>query len=229
MLLQTWSEVLTASFQNLWTGVVAFLPNIIVSIVIFVVGWVVGVVLGKWVAQIVRSLRVDKALQSLGIDEIISRAGYRLDSGAFLGALVRWFVIIVFLVAAVDVLGLNQVNVFLQQVVLGYLPNVIVAAFILLIAAVISDPLRRVVEGSAKAASVPSAEFLGAVVRWAIWIFAILAALTQLGVAGPFMQTVFTGFIAMIALAGGLAFGLGGKEVAARYLERLRSEMARKD
>lgn len=228
MLLRTWSEVLTASFQNLWEGVVAFLPNIVVSIVIFVVGWVVGVVLGKWVAQIVRSLRVDKALSSLGIDEIVSRAGYRLDSGAFLGALVRWFVIIVFLVAAVDVLGLSQVNVFLQQVVLGYLPNVIVAAFILLIAAVISDPLRGVVEGSAKAASVPSAEFLGAVVRWSIWLFAILAALTQLGVAGPFMQTVFTGFVAMIALAGGLAFGLGGKEVAARYLEKLRSEMSRR-
>lgn len=228
MLLRTWSDVLTDSFQNLGEGVVAFLPNIVVSIVIFIVGWVVGVVLGKWVSQIVRSLRVDKALASLGIDEIISRAGYRLDSGAFLGALVRWFVIVVFLVAAVDVLGLNQVNVFLQEVVLGYLPNVIVAAFILLIAAVISDPLRNVVEGSAKAASVPSAEFLGAVVKWAIWLFALLAALTQLGVAGPFMQTVFTGFVAMIALAGGLAFGLGGKEVAARYLERLRSEMSKR-
>lgn len=75
MLLQTWSEVLTASFQSLWSGVVAFVPNIIVSVIIFVVGWVVGVVLGKWVMQLISALKVDKALASLGIDEIVSKAG----------------------------------------------------------------------------------------------------------------------------------------------------------
>ncbi len=227
MLLQTWSEVLTASFQNLWVGVVGFVPNLVVSIIIFVVGWVVGVVLGKWVSQVIRALKVDRALNSLGIDELVSKAGFRLDSGAFIGALVRWFVIIVFLVAALDVLELSQVNVFLQQVVLGYLPNVIVAAFILLIAGVIAEPLKKVVAGSARAAEVPSAALMGGVVYWAIWVFAFLAALSQLGIAGTFFQTLFTGIIAMIALAGGLAFGLGGKEVAARYLEKLRSDISR--
>ncbi len=227
MLLQTWSQVLTYSFQNLWAGVLAFVPNLVVSLVIFVVGWVVGVVLGGWVAQAIRALRVDRALRSLGVDDVVTRAGFRLDSGAFIGALVRWFVIVVFLVAALDVLGLSQVNVFLQQVVLGYIPNVIVAAFILLIAAVVADPLQKVVTGSAKAADVASAELLGGVTRWSIWIFAFLAALNQLGIAGAFFQTLFTGIIAMIALAGGLAFGLGGKEAAARYLERLRSDISR--
>lgn len=227
MLLQTWSEVLTASFQNLWSGVVAFVPNIIVSVIIFVVGWVVGVVLGKWVGQLIHSLRVDKALTSLGIDEVVSKAGFRLDSGAFIGALVRWFVILVFLVAALDVLGLSQVNIFLQQVVLGYLPNVIVAALILLVAGVIADPVQKVVTGSVKAAGVKSAELFGGVARWAIWIFAILTALTQLGVAGAFLQTLFTGVIAMLALAGGLAFGLGGKESASRYLDKLRSDISK--
>ncbi|OHA57880.1 MAG: hypothetical protein A2114_02075 [Candidatus Vogelbacteria bacterium GWA1_51_14] len=227
MLLQTWSEVLTASFQNLWVGVVGFVPNLVVSIIIFIVGWVVGVVLGKWVAQVIHALKVDKALNSLGIDELVSKAGFRLDSGAFIGALVRWFVIIVFLVAALDVLQLTQVNIFLQQVVLGYLPNVIVAAFILLIAAVIAEPLKKVVSGSARAAEVASSALLGGVAYWAIWVFAFLAALNQLGIAGAFFQTLFTGIIAMIALAGGLAFGLGGKEAAARYLDKLRSDISR--
>ncbi len=227
MLLQTWSEVLTASFQNLWGGVVAFVPNIIVSVIIFVVGWVVGVVLGKWVSQIVRSLRVDKALASLGIDEVVSKAGYHLDSGEFLGALIRWFVIIVFLVAALDVLGLAQVNIFLQQVVLGYLPNVIIAALILLVAAVLAEPVKRVITGSARAAEVGSAELFGGVARWALWIFAIIAALSQLGVAGPFLQTLFTGVVAALALAAGLAFGLGGKEAAARFLGKLHSDISR--
>lgn len=227
MLLQTWSEVLTASFQNLWAGVVAFVPNIIVSVVIFVVGWVVGVVLGKWVGQLIHSLKVDKALASLGIDDIVSRAGFRLDSGAFVGALIRWFVILVFLVAALDVLGLSQVNIFLQQVVLGYLPNVIVAALILLVAGVLAEPVQKVVTGSAKAADIGSAELFGGVARWAIWIFALITALNQLGIAGPFLQTLFTGVVAMLALAGGLAFGLGGKEAASRYIEKLRSDISR--
>ncbi len=227
MLLQTWSQVLTYSFQNLWAGVVAFVPNLIVSLIIFVVGWVVGVVLGRWVGQIIHALKVDKALHSLGIDDLVARAGFRLDSGAFIGALIQWFVIVVFLVAALDVLGLSQVNLFLQQVVLGYIPNVIVAAFILLIAAVVSEPLKKVVTGSARAADLPSAELLGGVTLWAIWIFAFFAALNQLGIAGAFFQTLFTGIIAMIALAGGLAFGLGGKESAARYLDKLRGDISK--
>lgn len=205
----------------------AFVPNIIVSVIIFVVGWVVGVVLGKWVMQLISALKVDKALASLGIDEIVSKAGYRLDSGAFVGALARWFIIIVFLVAALDVLGLSQVNIFLQQVVLGYLPNVIVAALILVVAGVLSEPVQKIVTGSVKAAGVRSAELAGGVARWAIWVFALLAALNQLGVAGPFLQTLFTGVVAMLALAAGLAFGLGGKESAARYLEKLRGDISR--
>lgn len=227
MVLQTWSQVLTLSFQNLWAGVLAFVPNLVVSVIIFVVGWVVGVVLGSWVSQAIHALRVDRALRSLGVDDIVNRAGFRLDSGAFIGALIRWFVIIVFLVAALDVLGLSQVNVFLQQVVLGYIPNVIVAAFILLIAAVVADPLQKVVTGSAKAADVASAELLGGITRWSIWIFAFFAALNQLGIAGAFFQTLFTGIVAMLALAGGLAFGLGGKEAAARFVEKLRGDISK--
>ncbi|PIR70663.1 MAG: hypothetical protein COU46_00290 [Candidatus Niyogibacteria bacterium CG10_big_fil_rev_8_21_14_0_10_42_19] len=226
MILQTWGEVLVASFQQLWSGVVMIIPKIVVAIIIFLVGWLVAVSLGRVVAQIIRALKVDRALQSLGVEEPLSRAGFRLDSGAFMGALVKWFFIIVFLVASVDVLGLSQVNSFLSDVVLLYLPNVIVAAMILLVAAVLSDVVYRVVEGSAKAAHLPSASLLGGVTKWAIWVFAILAALFQLGIAGPFIQTFFTGFIAALSIATGLAFGLGGKDAAAKFIERLRSDIS---
>ncbi|MCR4306347.1 MAG: hypothetical protein NUV42_00080, partial [Candidatus Yonathbacteria bacterium] len=136
MLLQTWSEILTQSFQDLWIGIIAFVPNLVVALVIFILGWVVGSVLGRLVAQLITALRVDRALESAGAGDVLAKAGFRLNSGAFIGGLVRWFFIIAFLVAAFDVLGLSQVNIFLQQVVLGYLPNVIVAALILLVAAV---------------------------------------------------------------------------------------------
>ena len=139
----------------------------------------------------------------------------------------KWFVVVVFLVAALDVLGLQQVNTFLQGVVLLYIPKVIVAVLFLIIAAIVADVVRKIVIGSARAAGVSSANFAGTVAKWSIWIFAIIAALTQLGVAGGLIQTFFTGVVIAIALAFGLAFGLGGKEAAARSIEKIRSEISR--
>lgn len=225
MLLDTWRQVLTSSFQNLWFGFIDFVPRLFVAVIIFVLGWLAGSVLGRWVAQIIRALRVDQALQGLGVETILTRAGFRLDSGGFLGALVKWFLIVVFLVASLDVLGLSQVNSFLNGIVTGFLPNVIVAALILLVAAILAEVLQRVVVGAVKAAGLPSAGLLGGITRWSVWVFALIAALFQLGVAVTLLQTLFTGLVAMLALAGGLAFGLGGRDVAARYLDKLRGDI----
>ena len=161
------------------------------------------------------------------MDDVMSRAGFTLDSGSFLGGLVKWFVIVLFLVASLEVLGLTQVNIFLQQVVLLYLPQVIVAVLILLVAAVVAEVVQSVVTGAAKAAGMSSARFLGTVSRWAIWVFAALAALGQLGVATPFVQTLFTGIVVALSLAFGLSFGLGGQDAAARFVDRLRNDISK--
>lgn len=225
MLLQTWGYILTRSFQELWIGIVGFVPNIFVAIVIFVVGWIVGVLLGRVVAHAIDALKLDNALKSANVDELLARAGFRLDSGLFIGALVKWFVIIVFLVATLDVLKLTQVNAFLQNVVLAYLPQVIAAALILLIAAVIAQALRKVVIGAAKAANIEAAGLLGGLAKWAVWVFGILIALSQLGIADFFARTLFTGVVVALAIALGLAFGLGGQEAAARMLEKMRKDL----
>ena len=225
MVFTTWADVLSQSFQNLSFGLVAFIPNLIVAIIIFIVGWLVGVGLGRVVTQIIDALRIDSVLRSTGLERVLSRAGFELSSGKFLGFLVKWFFIIVFLVASLDVLHLTIVNLFLSDVVLGYLPQVIVAVLILLVAAVIAEAAERVVVGSAKAAALHSAGFLGKVARYSIWIFAILAALAQLNVATAFVQTFFTGVVIAVSLAIGLAFGLGGQASAAKYLEHLQSEI----
>src|SRR3989338_4026657 len=184
MLVQTWWDVLVVSFQNLWSGVVGFVPRLIVAIIVFVIGWVIAMALGKVIAQIIRAAKVDKALQSIGLEEPLSRAGMRLDAGAFIGGLVKWFFIIVFLAATVEVLGLTQVTDFLKDDVLSYLPHVFVAALILVVAALIADAVAKLVTGSAKAANLPSSGFLGGVCKWAIWVFAILAAMAELRIAG---------------------------------------------
>lgn len=224
MFLTRWADVLNLSFQNLFYGLVEYLPNLLIAVIIFVLGWIIGAGLGRVVAQVVNSLRVDQALRAAGVERVLERAGFSLNSGAFLGMLVKWFFILVFLVASLEVLGLTQVTMFLTAVVLGYLPRVIVAVLILLVAAVIAEAAQRLVAGSARAANLRSANFLGSITRWAIWIFAVLAALDQLGVT-PFVQTLFTGVVVALALAFGLSFGLGGQQAAARFIDRMQNEM----
>lgn len=228
MIITTWGDALTASFRDLWMGVVAYVPNFIIAIIIFVLGWIVGMIVGRGVEQIFKSIRVDEALKKTGADEVMHRGGLSLNSGAFVGGLVKWFIILVFLIASFDVLGLTQVNEFLQGVVLSYLPKVIVSVLVLLVAGVLGDTMQRVVTASARAAGVRSAGMLGVVTRWVIWVFAFLVALSNLGIATPFFQTLFTGFVIALALAIGLSFGLGGQEAAADFIRKVRSETSGK-
>ncbi|MCB9805975.1 hypothetical protein H6775_02320 [Candidatus Nomurabacteria bacterium] len=221
-----WIEVLNESFQSVLAGVVSVLPNLIIAIVIVIIGWIVGAALSKVIEQILKSIKLDKALSTAGLHSLVEKSGFSLNSGKFIGELVKWFVIVVFLVAAFDVLGLSQVNDFLRGVVIGYLPQVIAAVLILLIAVVVAEAMRKVVSASAKAAGLMSANFLGSVTKWAIWIFAVLAALFQLGIAATFIQTLFTGAVVALALALGLAFGLGGKDAARDYVAKLRDEIS---
>ena len=229
MYFQTWEQVLTLSFQNLWVGVVNFVPNLIIALVILIIGWLVGALFGRAIWQVFRSLKIDEALRRAGLEGFLRRGGITLDSGAFIGGLVKWFIIVVFLVASFDVLGLTEVNLFLQQVVIAYLPRVIVAALVLLVAGVIGDIVERVVVTAGRTAQVHSAHFAGSIAKWAVWVFAILVALSQLGIAAAFSQTLFTGVVIAISLALGLSFGLGGQEAAARFIERLRGDMSGKN
>lgn len=226
MVLQTWGDVLTASFQDLWRAVLVFVPNLVIAIIILILGWAIGALIGRIVAQVIRSIKLDAALESAGIGALLKRGNISLNSGEFVGGLVKWFIIVVFLVAAFDVLNLTQVNVFLQQVVLLYLPQVIVAVLILLVGGVVGDFMAKVVNASAKTANVGSANFLGTVTRWSIWVFAILIALSQLGIATAFIQTLFTGFVIALALGLGLSFGLGGQDAAKDVIEKMRKDLS---
>lgn len=222
--LNSLAEGLRESFYDIGAGVVQFIPKLLIALVIFIVGWAIGSLLGQVVSQIVKSLKIDNLLKGAKVDDVLKRAGFNLDSGRFLGDLIEWFVVIVFLVASLDVLGLTQVTTFLNEVVL-YLPQVIVAVLILLVAVLIASAMQRIVVGGAMAAGVKSANFLGSVTKWAIWIFAVLMALFQLNIGGPLIQTLFTGFVVALSLAFGLSFGLGGQQAAAGFIEKIREEI----
>jgi len=221
----TWGDSFTMALQNLWVSFAQFVPGFLFAIIVFILGWVVGSIIGKAVAQVIGALKVDKALESAGVGSVMEKAGLKLNVGGFIGAVVKWFIIIVFLVASLDILHLSAVTEFLRMDVLGYLPHVIIAALVLVIAAVLADIVSKVVTASAMAAGLRSANFFGSLAHYAIWIFGFIFALDQLGIAQPYMQTLFAGLVAMLALAGGLAFGLGGKDAASRTIEKLKEHV----
>lgn len=220
MFVENWGTVFTQSLQGIWYGVASFVPTLIIAIIIFAIGWVLAALIEKIVEGIFKTIKVDAALKSAGFEDVVKRAGYSLNSGRFIGSLVKWFVIVVFLIASFDILGLSQVNSFLKDVVLSYLPQVIVSVLVLMVAVVIAEAMQKVVVGSAKAAHVKSAHLLGVITKWAIWIFAILTALFHLGIAPSLIQTLFMGVVVAIALALGLAFGLGGRDAAQKIVEK---------
>ena len=219
----TWGDVFNASLQDLWWGFIQFAPKLIIAIIFFVVGWVLGTIIARALEQVFTALKIDNLLKSIGVETFFRKAGMNLNSGYFVGQLVKWFVIIVFLIPSLDLVGLNSIRDFLQNDVLGFLPRVVVAALILIISTIVAEGLSKAAVASAKTMSLTSANMLGAVAKYAVWIFAIIIALGKLGL-GDYMSILFSGIIAMLALAGALAFGLGAKEAAGRFIERLSEE-----
>ncbi len=219
MFINNWGDVFSRSLQGVWYGVASFVPNLVIALIIFAIGWVLAALVEKLVEAVFKSLKVDAALKSAGLEDVVKRAGHNLNSGLFVGALVKWFVIVVFLIASFDVLGLTQVNGFLSDVV-GYLPSVIIAVLILMVAVIIANAMQKIVVASSRAAHVVHAELLGRVTKWAIWIFAVLTALITLGIAPALIQMILTAIFAGAALAIGLAFGLGGKDAAQKIVEK---------
>ncbi len=222
---QTWGEAITLSLLGLWERFVNFLPSLVGAILVFVAGWIVAVALGKVVEHIVKMIKIDDVVEKAGTKARFKKAGVELNIAKFFGGLVKWFLVLVFLMAATDILKLGQVTSFLNSIVL-YLPNVVVAAVILAVAFLVGNFVFAVVRGSTKVAGIVSATLLATVAKWAIVVFGFLAALIQLGIASSLINTLFIGLVAMLALAGGLAFGLGGKDEAAAILKKIRQEIS---
>lgn len=222
---ETWGEAITVSLLGMSQKLLSFFPTLLGAVLVFLAGWIIASSLGKLAERIMKAARVDRAIEKLGFGKGFSGSGISSGISALVGGLVKWFLILVFLMAATDILDLVQVTNFLNSIIV-YMPNVIVAIVILAFVFLLGNFVYQVVRRSTRAAGVTSATLLAAVSKWAIIIFGIFAALIQLGVASSLVNTIFIGFIAMVSLAGGLAFGLGGKEEAQLILRRLHEEIA---
>ena len=213
--------VLEMSFYSLWNDVLAYLPSVLIAFLVLIVGWIIAGSLKVVIESIFAKLKVNDALDNAGVDTLAQKAGYKLKAGVFVGTLVKWFVILVFFVAALEILNLDQVTIFFRDVVLGYLQKVIVSVLILLVSTIVANVASASVVAGARAAEIKTAELLGTVTRYSILVFAVLAVLSQLNIAAELVNTLFMGIVFAGSLAIGLAFGLGGKEAASKYIAEM--------
>ncbi len=222
---QNWSGTVVSSFQQVWGSIASFVPALIVAIVVLIIGWIIAVAIGSLVAQVIRALKVDKLVEKTELKRALEKSKIHLDSGALLGSLVKWIIILGFLMASTEILSLPQITGYIGQV-LGYLLNVVVAAIILGIGVALANFAQKFVKASLELAKLSSASLIATMAKWAILIFAFLAALSQLQIATYFINTLFMGIIAFLAIAGGLAFGIGGQDTARDFLHNLKREVS---
>ena len=222
----TWGDVFNVSLQSLWWGFIQFTPKLVLAIVFFIVGWVLGSLIAKAFEHVFSALKIDGLFRSVGADDFFRKAGMNLNSGYFVGQVIKWFVIIIFLLPSLNLIGLDYIASFLKDDVLGFLPRVVAAVLVLIIATMVADFLSKTVMAGSRAMNLKSTNMLGSLVKYTIWVFAFIIALGQLGVAEGYMNTLFAGIVGMLALAGALAFGLGGKDAAERLLTKIGEEIS---
>lgn len=229
MLVAQQGQVVLSALEAFWFGVASILPGVILAIIIFIIGVIIAGLIGQAVAHVINLTKVNHVLDKTALKEFVNKAGFHLNIGGFIGWLVKWFFIIAFLVASLNILGLSEVNLFLQQVVLFYIPRIIVAVLIVVVGSIVAQVAQKAVVGSAKVANVSTANFAGSIAHWAIWIVTILFALNQLGIGAELIQTLWIGIVAAFALGLGLAFGLGGRDHASRVLDKVSSMVAHRN
>jgi len=224
MVLQLWTEVLAGSLINLWNALLSFVPSLIGAGLVFLLGLLVATGLGALVTRVVSALKLDNLIVKAGAEKFFKRAGVKLDLGVFFGRIAYWFIVIAFVLAASDILKFSALSEFLRSVLL-YIPQVVVAALIMLAAVVVGNFSRNLVKASVLGVKMHAANFLGTLTWWSVIVFGLLAALSQLGIAVTIINTLVTGLVVMVALAGGIAFGLGGKDYASHLIKRFREQV----
>ena len=216
--LSEWGAALVASFTTALSLFLGAIPRIIGFAVILIIGWFIAGLLAAAVAALLRAVRFNELAQSSGFSGFVQNMGVRKDAAGMLADIVKWFVRLIVLVVAFDALGLPAVSEVLQQFLL-WIPNLVVAVVVLVIAGLAANALGNLIRGSTASAGFTNPDLLATIARVAVWGFGIVIAVNQIGVAQTLVNTLFMGFVGALALAAGLAFGLGGRDTAAQIVQ----------
>jgi len=213
------TTVVTGAWNAFATKITAFLPALIGAIVIFVVGWIIARLVKVGVEKLLRLVRFDTATEKTGVNKFLKKGEIVKAPSEIVGTLVYWFIMILVLIASLDALGLPIVSDMLNSIFL-YIPNVVAAIIVLVLGFLMGNLLAAVVRTAASNAGLKNAEGLGKISLYAIVVFVSAIALIQLGIGEEIVASAFGLVFGAAALALALAFGLGGRDVAAEYLKR---------
>ena len=215
--ISTWGDAVFLSLSNALNAFLAAIPLVIGALIIIVIGWIIAGVLARVVSEVFRRVGADRLFAEHG-GQVYGSRSRDIKPSIVAGELVKWLIRLVFLVAAANVLGLTQVSELLNDVLL-WIPNLIVAAIILLVAPLLARFVRGAIEVGAGEMGFSNAPLLGRIAEIAIIAFAVIIAINQIGIAANLVNILFIGVVAALALAFGLAFGLGGRDVAGQLTQ----------
>ncbi|MBA4156008.1 MAG: small-conductance mechanosensitive ion channel [Gemmatimonadetes bacterium] len=220
---QSWDEALMTGLAAALAMFMGAIPRIIAFLVIILVGWFLASLVAKGVAAVLRKVNFNDAARRSGFADFVHNTGAEADSSGFIALVAKWFIRLIALVVAFDALGVPAVSEVLRELLL-WLPNLVVALVVLVIGGLAANALWGLVRGSTQQAGFSNPGMLATIAKGAVWAFAIIIAANQVGIGAVVVNTLLIGFVAALALASGLAFGLGGRDVAERILERAYSD-----
>jgi len=207
------SDTLLQPLQNALSTLFSFLPQLVGALVILIIGYIVAKILQAVVDRVLQGIGFDGWMERGGIKQFFDRAQTSYTPATVLGRLVFWFVFIIALTMAADALGIPQVSAVLGQLI-AYIPSIIAAVLILVLAALLANFISGIVRGAT------GSGILASVAQYAIIIYAVFAALTELGIAVQLTAPTFLIVLGAVALAAAIAFGLGGREVAQDIIQK---------
>jgi small-conductance mechanosensitive channel len=212
------------AFESFWQSLTEISPPIFWAGLVLLIGLLVARWTEVLTVSFLNRIRLNQVLKRMGLEEALTKIDTHLNAPKFFGQIVKWFFVILFLMAASEILGLAQFGKFLEKVI-GYYPNIFVAILIFVVAVFLADFSQKIVVGTLEKEKITYSRFLGRAIRWAIWLFAILAILYQLQIVPSLILVIFVGLVATLSLALGIAFGLGGKDSAAKILKELEEKL----
>ncbi len=207
-----------------WDAFIGFLPNITGALIVLIIGWIAAIAIGKIIAGILYRLKFNEPFKGEKWDKAMEQASIDINPSDFLGKVAKWITFILVIWIVVDILKLEKVSDFVENIV-AYIPNVVAATIILIIAVMIGEVLSKLVVATAGKSEFPYSKLSGTVVKVSVWVFATIAILIQLGIAEELLMVLFSGIVAFLVIAGGIAFGLGGKDAAAKLIEDIKKSM----
>jgi hypothetical protein len=209
-----WFEAVVVSITAALVNLLSFIPALVGAIVILILGWIVAAALARLVTTVLQRVGFETAAERTGVTGFLERTGARgWTASRVLGELVKWTIRLVFLEAAASALHLDAVTELINRVVL-FVPNLVVALVVLMVGALLARLLAGIVRGATAEAGFSNPHLMGRIAQTAVLAFAVVVAVSQIGIATAIVNTLFTAAVGAVALAAALAFGLGGREVA---------------